>query len=94
VVNGWVPMSVAPFPFEVKGWGWVLIIPLQVPVNMSFRTANFRTSGASAAGETRVTKDLSGQAKGLKAKYPEREGNLRPFRNLLIIDPETIRHSR
>jgi len=49
---------------------------------MTFRTANFRTSVASVAGGTRVAKDLSGQAKGLKAKYPEREGNLRPFRNL------------
>jgi len=56
---------------------------LQVPVNMSFRTANFRTSGVSAAGGTRAAKDLSGQAKGLKAKYPEREGNLRLFRNLI-----------
>jgi len=56
---------------------------LQVPANMSFRIANFRTSGVSAAGGTRAAKNLSGQAKGLKAKYPEREGNLRPFRNLI-----------
>jgi len=41
---------------------------------MSSGIANFRTSEASAADETLAAKDLSGQAKGLKTKCPEREG--------------------